>query len=153
MSGEKPAADEDASKVSAEYSDEHVLCQVHECCGNVAFGSDLEDVRHETKYTRAAESRSYRFPWRDCLVVLAPDRQAELAGCCLGLAHFHYGGGIADIAHDRQPAQIGDNLPQQFEALGASVERLECQTRVVRCARFGSLGQPTGPAAAVRSVS
>src|SRR5262249_55975508 len=45
------------------------------------------------------------------------DLQAELAGRCLGLAHFQYGGGIADIGHDRQPAKIGDDLAQEFESL------------------------------------
>jgi len=33
----------------------------------------------------------------------------------LNLAHIQHGARIADIAHDRQPAQSGDNFPQEFK--------------------------------------
>jgi len=49
------------------------------------------------------------------------DFEAERTGRCLNLAHLQYGTGSADIAHDRQPAKIGDNLAQKFETLASSI--------------------------------
>ena len=45
------------------------------------------------------------------------DLEAERAGRCLDLAHLQHGGGIVDIGHDRQPAETGDDLAQEFESL------------------------------------
>ena len=42
---------------------------------------------------------------------------AERAGRGRNLAHLQHGAGTADIGDDRQPAQTGDNLAQQFELL------------------------------------
>ena len=55
------------------------------------------------------------------------DLEAERAGRCLNLAHIQHGGGIADIGHDRQPAETGDNLAQKFEALAGKIGGLERQ--------------------------
>ena len=54
------------------------------------------------------------------------DLEAERAGRRLNLAHLQHGGGIADIGHDRQPAQTGDNLAQEFEPLAG---RIGCLVR------------------------
>src|SRR5262249_26716368 len=70
--------------------------------------------------------------------------QAELAGRCLGLAHFQYGGGIADIGHDRQPAKIGDDLAQEFESLAGSIRYLVRQTGDV-AARSRQTRDQAGP--------
>ena len=51
------------------------------------------------------------------------DLEAERAGRCLNLAHLQHGGGIADIGHDRQPAETGDNLAQEFESLASKIGR------------------------------
>ena len=55
------------------------------------------------------------------------DFKAERAGRCLNLAHLQHGGGIADIGHDRQPAETGDNLAQKFESLASKIGRLDRQ--------------------------
>ncbi len=36
--------------------------------------------------------------------------EAQPSGCVLYLAHLRHGVRNADIGHDRQPAEIGDNL-------------------------------------------
>ena len=43
----------------------------------------------------------------------------------MSLAHLQDGKGIADIGHDRQPAQIGDNLAQKFKSFGRKIGLLE----------------------------
>ena len=55
------------------------------------------------------------------------DVEAERAGRCLNLAHLQHGDGIADIGHDRQTAQTGDNLAQEFEPLAGKIGRLDRQ--------------------------
>ena len=55
------------------------------------------------------------------------DLEAERAGRCLSLAHLQHGAGIADIGHDRQPAETGDNLAQEFESLAGKIGRLDRQ--------------------------
>ena len=55
------------------------------------------------------------------------DFEAERAGRCLNLAHLQHGAGIADIGHDRQPAETGDNLAQEFESLASKIGLLERQ--------------------------
>ena len=49
----------------------------------------------------------------------------ERAGFRLNCGHFQHSAGIAGIGHDRQPAQPGDNLAQQFEAFASKIGRLE----------------------------
>ena len=65
-------------------------------------------------------------------ILRSPDFQcngfeAELAGRCLNLAHLQRGGGIADIGDDRQSAQTGDNLAQEFDPLASEFGRLDRQ--------------------------
>ena len=84
-----------------------------------------ERVRTKVKCIHALPERLER----RCDVLRSPDfgcgdLKAELAGRCLGLAHFHYRGGIADIGHDRQPAKVGDGLAQEFECLAGSIRCL-----------------------------
>src|SRR6516225_3873707 len=43
------------------------------------------------------------------------------AGRGLSFAHFQHRGGIAGIGHDRQMAQTGDNLAQEFEPLAGKI--------------------------------
>src|SRR5215831_13874294 len=47
--------------------------------------------------------------------------EANRAGCGLSFAHFQHRGGIAGIGHDRQMAQTGDNLAQEFEPLAGKI--------------------------------
>jgi hypothetical protein len=49
------------------------------------------------------------------------DLEAERLCCGLSLAHVQHGTGIADIAHDRQPAETGNNLTQEFEAFASKI--------------------------------
>ena len=60
---------------------------------------------------RAAYRRGSATPWLE-----GRDFEAEHAGCGLDLAHVQHGGGIADICQDRQPAESGEELPQEFVA-------------------------------------
>ena len=65
-------------------------------------------------------------------VVGLPDFQVEnlksKRTCrCLNLASVEDGTGIDDIDQDRQPAQTGDNLAQQFESLASKVGLLTRQ--------------------------
>src|SRR5262245_44886752 len=50
--------------------------------------------------------------------------EAKRAGCGLSFAHFQHRGGIAGIGHDRQMAQTGDNLSQEFEPLAGKIGAL-----------------------------
>src|SRR5262249_6395251 len=43
----------------------------------------------------------------------------------LNLPQFQHGGGIADIGHDRQPAEIRNNLAQKFESLTSKISVLD----------------------------
>src|SRR5262249_53462537 len=56
------------------------------------------------------------------------DLKTELARRFLGLAHFQYGGGIVDVGHNRQPAQIGYHLAQQIESFAGNIRCLVHQT-------------------------
>ena len=47
--------------------------------------------------------------------------EANRAGRGLSFAHFQHRGGIAGIGHDRQMAQTGDNLAQEFEPLAGKI--------------------------------
>ena len=84
-----------------------------------------ERVGHDIKCVGAALERLeggrdiLRSPDFEC-----DDLKAERAGRCLNLAHLQHGGGIADIGHDRQPAETGDNLAQEFESLAGKIGRL-----------------------------
>ena len=51
------------------------------------------------------------------------DFETERAGRCLNLAQLQHDKGIADIAHDRQPAKIGHELAQKFQPLARKVSR------------------------------
>jgi hypothetical protein len=55
------------------------------------------------------------------------DFETEPAGRRLNLAQLQYGEGIADIAHDRQTAETGDDLAQKFEPLAGKFGRQCCQ--------------------------
>jgi hypothetical protein len=43
----------------------------------------------------------------------------------VNLGQFKHGARIVDMGHDRQPAEVGDNLAEQFEALASKIGRLE----------------------------
>src|SRR5262249_60839334 len=60
------------------------------------------------------------FEWRDL--------DAERASHGLNLAHLQHGLGKANVSHDCQPAEMGDNFAQEFEALGSSIGRLDRQS-------------------------
>src|SRR6516165_9593826 len=47
--------------------------------------------------------------------------EANRAGRGLSFAHFQHRGGIVGIGHDRQMAQTGDNLAQEFEPLAGKI--------------------------------
>jgi hypothetical protein len=49
------------------------------------------------------------------------DPEAECAGRCRNLIHLQHEGGIADIGHDRQSAQAGDNFAQKSKSLGTKI--------------------------------
>ena len=51
------------------------------------------------------------------------DFETERAGRRLNLARLQYGIGKADIDHDRQTAETGDDLAQKFEPLARQVSR------------------------------
>jgi hypothetical protein len=53
--------------------------------------------------------------------------EAEHIRRCLNLAHLQYGGGIANISHDRQLAEIGENLPHKSESFASKIGRLDRQ--------------------------
>jgi hypothetical protein len=55
------------------------------------------------------------------------DLKAELAGRRLQFAQLQHDGRIADITHDRQPAETGDGLTQQGEPLAGEIDRLDRQ--------------------------
>ena len=55
------------------------------------------------------------------------DLEPERAGCGLHLAHFQRNEGIVDIAHERHPAEIRDDLAQEREPLAGNVGGLERQ--------------------------
>ena len=104
-----------------------------------------ERVRTKVKCIHALPERLER----RCDVLRSPDfgcgdLKAELAGRCLGLAHFHYRGGIADIGHDRQPAKIGDGLAQKFDFLAGSIRCLVRETSDV-AARSHQTHDQAGP--------
>src|SRR5262249_61188226 len=87
-------------------------------------------IRTKVKCIRALPERLER----RCDVLRPPDfgcsdLKAELAGDRLGLAHFQYGGAIADMRHDRQPAKIGYDLSQQFKFLPDRITYLLLLTR------------------------
>ena len=83
--------------------------------------SDIKCVRAALERLEGGRDilRSPDFEWDDF--------EAERAGRCLNLAHLQHGGGIADIGHDRQPAETGDNLAQEFESLAGKIGRLHRQ--------------------------
>jgi hypothetical protein len=49
--------------------------------------------------------------------------ESELTGRRLQLAQLQHGERIADIAHDRQTAQVGNGLAQQVEPLSGKIDR------------------------------
>src|SRR5262249_19834592 len=54
--------------------------------------------------------------------------ESETAGRRLDLLHVQRVEGIAEIAHDGQAAQIGNDFAQEFEPLGSSIGRLTRQS-------------------------
>jgi len=52
----------------------------------------------------------------------------SVPGHDLDLFHFGHSAGRADIGHDRQSIEIGDNLAQKFESFGAQIGLLDRQT-------------------------
>jgi hypothetical protein len=50
--------------------------------------------------------------------------KVERAGRCLTLTHLRHVAGIADIGHDRHPAETRDNLAQEFEPFARKICRL-----------------------------
>jgi hypothetical protein len=50
--------------------------------------------------------------------------KAERLGRCLTITHLQHVAGIADIGHDRQPAETRDNLAQELESLARKIGRL-----------------------------
>ena len=50
--------------------------------------------------------------------------KAERAGRRLSLAHLQHTNGTAGIGQDRQAAETGDNLAQEFESLAGKIGRL-----------------------------
>ena len=52
------------------------------------------------------------------------DLEAERAGRSLNLTHFQYADRSAGIGQDRQPAESGDNLEQEFKSLAGNIGRL-----------------------------
>ena len=68
--------------------------------------------------------------------------KAEPAGCCFSLAHLDRGSRTADIGHDPQPAKIGENLAQHFEALASHIGLLERQAGDV-AARLRESSRPS----------
>ena len=115
-----------------------------------------ERVGHDIKCIRAALERVeggrdiLRSPDFEC-----GDLEAERAGRCLNLAHLQHGDGIADIGHDRQPAETGDNLAQKFEPLASEIGRLDRQAGDV-AARSRQGSRPgrcrPGPPAAAKTI-
>ena len=61
--------------------------------------------------------------WRDFEAKFASNRQ--------NIAHFEHGRGIADLKHDCQPTETGENLTQEFESLTGSFGSLDRQSRDV----------------------
>src|SRR4029077_12002633 len=54
------------------------------------------------------------------------DFKTERAGCRSSLAQLLHDEGIADIAHDRQTAETGDDLTQKLEPLAGKISRQGC---------------------------
>ena len=52
------------------------------------------------------------------------DFNAEIVGPSLSLSHFQHGLGKADVGQDRQTAQIGTNLAQEFEPFAGEIDPL-----------------------------
>ena len=63
--------------------------------------------------------RGFRSPDFQC-----GDFEAERAGRRLNLAQLQHSAGGADVGHDRQPAETGDNFAQEFDALTGKIGRL-----------------------------
>ena len=55
------------------------------------------------------------------------DFQAERAGRRLDLTQLQHGERIADIAHDRETAQTGDDLTQKLEPLTSKIGPQGCE--------------------------
>ncbi len=52
-------------------------------------------------------------------------------GECPHLTHFQQAGGIADVGHDSQRAEIGNGLSRKFEALACKIGPLCREARDV----------------------
>src|SRR5262245_14476447 len=68
-----------------------------------------------------------------CDILRSPDSEwcdfdAERAGHRLNLTHLEHGFGKASISYDRQPAEPGQNLTQELEALAGKIGRLDRQS-------------------------
>ena len=49
------------------------------------------------------------------------DLKADRAGRRLNVVHLQHAGGITDVGQDRQPAETGDNLAQEFDSLASKI--------------------------------
>jgi hypothetical protein len=89
---------------------------------------DYERVGNDIKGVRAAlerlEGRSDILGPPD---IERGDFEAKRACCSPNLAYVQRGVGIADIGHDRQPVQTGDELAQKFEPLAHGIGPLARQ--------------------------
>ena len=56
------------------------------------------------------------------------DIESERTCGCLNLTHLQHDLGIADIAHDCQSAETGDDLAQKLDPLAGKIGRLERQS-------------------------
>jgi len=88
-----------------------------------------ECIAHNVKCVRLCLERleggsnilcSPDFEWRDF--------DAERASHGLNFAHLQHGLGKANISHDCQPAEPGENLTQEFEPLAGKIRLLVCQS-------------------------
>jgi hypothetical protein len=87
---------------------------------------DRERIRHDIKGLRAALDECLE---REGDILCSPnfkgdDLKAEHSGRGLNFAYLNYDDGIVDIPDNRQTAQIGDDLAQEFELFASKIEHL-----------------------------
>src|SRR5262245_12574410 len=88
-----------------------------------------EGITHNVKCVRLCLERLER----SCNILGSPDFEwrdfdAHPASHGLNLAHLQYALGKANISHDRQPAEPGENLTQKFETLAGKIDRQDRQS-------------------------
>ena len=85
------------------------------------FGRDIQGIRPLLK---RFEGRCEVFRSSD----FEPDNfKSERAGRSLDLVHLEDRRGIIGVAHDRQPAKVGDNLAEEIETLATEIAGLARQ--------------------------